>query len=88
MIITDNEQRPITSKTASVIKWIETNKVYLFVSVAFICLVLYLRKIVLSKICISYCLVSLNSVFFFNLVCFDVIIYAFGISEGDCIAQF
>ena len=28
--------------------------IYLFVSVALICLVLYLRKIVLSKMCISY----------------------------------
>ena len=56
--------RPKTSKTASVLKWIETNKVYLFVSVAFICFVLYLRKIILSKICILHCLVPLNIVLF------------------------
>ena len=39
----------------------------LFVSVALICFVLYLRKIVLLKICILYCLVSLNSVLFLTL---------------------
>ena len=32
-----------------------------------------LRKIILSKICILYCLVSLNSVLF-NLVCFDLLL--------------
>ena len=37
---------------------------YLFVSVALICLAVYMRKIVLSNICIVYCLVSLNSVLF------------------------
>ena len=36
----------------------------MFVSVALICFVLYLRKIVLSKQIILYCLVSLNSVLF------------------------
>ena len=36
-----------------------------------ICLVLYLKKILLLKVCILYCLVTLNSVLFFNLVCFD-----------------
>ena len=35
-----------------------------FVSVALICLAVYMRKIVLSNICIVYCLVSLNSVLF------------------------
>ena len=34
----------------------------LYVSVALICLVLYLKKIFLSKICILYCLVLLNSI--------------------------
>ena len=38
--------------------------IYLFVSVALISLVLYLRKILLLKIYILYCLVSLNSFFF------------------------
>ena len=42
---------------------------YLFVSVALICFVLYLGNIVLSKMCILYCLVSLNSVIF--KPCFD-----------------
>ena len=44
---------------------------YLSVSVALICLVLYLKKILLSKKFIFYCLVVLNSVLFFILVCFD-----------------
>ena len=44
--------------------------IYVFISVALICLVLYLRKIILSKIFI----ISLNNVFgFFNLVCFDLL---------------
>ena len=34
--------------------------IYLFVSAALLCLVLYLSKIVLLKISILYCLVSLN----------------------------
>ena len=33
-------------------------------TVALICVVLYLRKTVLMKICILYCLVPLNSVLF------------------------
>ena len=36
------------------------------------CLVLYLKKIILSKICISHCLVLLNSGYFglfFSIVC-------------------
>ena len=37
---------------------------YVFVSVALICFVLYLRKIFLSKICLLHCLVLLNSVLF------------------------
>ena len=37
---------------------------HLFVSLALICFVLYLRKIILSKICILYCLVPLNSINF------------------------
>ena len=37
---------------------------YLFVSVALICFVLYLTRIILSKICISNCFVLLNSVLF------------------------
>ena len=36
------------------------------VSVALICLVPYLKKIVLSKKCIFYCLVVLNSILCFN----------------------
>ena len=44
---------------------------YIKEAVALIGLVLYFRKIFLSKICILFCLVSLNSVFF-NLVCFDL----------------
>ena len=52
--------------------------IYLFVSVALICFVLYLRKIVLSNICILYCLVPLNSIllFFYSLfvsICFLVV---------------
>ena len=43
------------------------------VSVPVICLVLYLKKIIVSKICILHCLVLLNSVLFFNLVCFDLV---------------
>ena len=35
-----------------------------FVSVALICSVLYLTKIVLSKMCTLHCLVPLNSVLF------------------------
>ena len=49
----------------------------LLVSVALICLVLYSRKIVLSKICKLYCLVSLNSVLFLTLF---VSIYSFDLS--------
>ena len=37
---------------------------YLFVSVALFSFVIYLRKIILLKICILYCLVSLNIVLF------------------------
>ena len=37
---------------------------YLFVSVALICFLIYLRKIILSKICILHCLVTINSVRF------------------------
>ena len=40
---------------------------YLFVSVALVCLVLHLKKIILSKMCILYCLVLLNSVLFKHL---------------------
>ena len=36
----------------------------LFVFVAFICIVLYLKKIILLNICILYCLVLLNSILF------------------------
>ena len=37
---------------------------YLLVSVALICFVLYLRKILSLKMCILYCLVPLNSILF------------------------
>ena len=37
---------------------------YLFVSVALICFVLYLTKIILSKIWLLHCLVLLNSILF------------------------
>ena len=43
------------------------------ISLALIYFVLYLRNIVLSKMCILYCLVPLNSILF-NLVCFDLIL--------------
>ena len=39
------------------------------VSVISICLVLYLKKILLLKIYISYCLVLLNSLLFFLTLC-------------------
>ena len=47
---------------------------FLFFFFFFFCFVL--RKLVLSIICILYCLVSLNSVFLFfvNLVCFDMLV--------------
>ena len=35
---------------------------FVFISVVLSCLVLYLKKIILSKICILYCLVLLNRV--------------------------
>ena len=43
---------------------------YLFVSVVLTCLVLYLKKTILSNNCILYCLVLLNDIPFLNLVCF------------------
>ena len=46
---------------------------FLIVSVALICLVLYLKKIILLKMCILYCPVLLNSILFYNLVCFDLV---------------
>ena len=48
------------------------DKSKLQISVALICLVLYLKKIILYKMCILYCLVVLNSGFL-NLVCFYLV---------------
>ena len=56
----------------------------LHIIVALICFVLYLRKIILSKMCILHCLVPLNSVLFkpcllqlpiivFDCFCFSVV---------------
>ena len=42
---------------------LQLRQVYLFVSVILVCLSPYLKKIVLSKHFIFYCLVSLNSFF-------------------------
>ena len=55
------------------------------ISVVFIRFVLYLKKIILSKLCVLFCLVLLNSVLF-NLVCFDTTLsvakYIISISSG------
>ena len=49
---------------------------YLFVSVALICLALHLKKKILSKMCILYCLVLLNKRSFFNLASIYIITLA------------
>ena len=46
---------------------------YLYVSLALICVVLYLKKIILSQISMLNCLIILNSVLFFNLVSVDLL---------------
>ena len=46
---------------------ISTKDAYLFVSVTLICLVLCLKKKILSKMCMLYCLQLLNSVLFLTL---------------------
>ena len=46
---------------------------YLFVSVALFCLVLYLKKIILLKICILYYLILLNSILFLTVFVFSLV---------------
>ena len=44
---------------------------FVFFSVVLICLNLHLKKKMLSKICMLFCLVLFNSSLFYSLICFN-----------------